>query len=501
MNTRAALVVSLVSGILTSAYFLRPIRVVRAQGPSSSLYWTEYFAIWDTGDPTDEQGFEKLLVASTRWYHAILSEFAKVGELVRYGHAFVECIEDIIPEIGPLFDSMKDGESEEQPTAAAALSRYNKICSSLCEEDMEREVAAVRWTDGSATCTYAVNIRGSFNDQSYAGESKQDQFAAAYHDIPLSDCGYPTPADVEVSFMKALHSNDPLSDVDVALFTREIFSPAAKKLSSLDEDIRRLQISLDELIFMRVCHGFDVLKKSESLHPLPMLRKAVSLSASSPLTFFYCADTFYPEMPKAEADDVRCFQIAPRLTKVTLQDEMTEGIYLHCTSFYLDLKWYFEDGPEAFDRLHYLHQCPNLVELRVVHTLPGEDEWSQSRGLAPADPPKSTKPSELYIDPIDDSDEILEHLELEYVSWKNHYNTTLILLLSHLATTPTVTPNLGPGHTRSGVAVPWCQDSLHWSGIQRLRGKPIYCIEKIEVSLRLPVELRGAVVSTNSGAC
>ncbi len=58
MNTRATLVVSLVSGILTSAYFLRPIRVVRAQGPSSSLYWTEDYAIWDTGDPTDEQGFE-----------------------------------------------------------------------------------------------------------------------------------------------------------------------------------------------------------------------------------------------------------------------------------------------------------------------------------------------------------------------------------------------------------------------------------------------------------
>ncbi len=59
-----------------------------------------------------------------------------------------QCIEDVIPKIGPLFDSMKDGESEEQPTAAAALSRYNEICSSLSDEDMEREVAAVRWTDG-----------------------------------------------------------------------------------------------------------------------------------------------------------------------------------------------------------------------------------------------------------------------------------------------------------------------------------------------------------------
>ncbi|KAF8885124.1 hypothetical protein CPB85DRAFT_1566952 [Mucidula mucida] len=194
MNTRAALVY-LVGGFLTSACFLRPIGVVRAQGPSSSLDWTvrswlwnypvtEDYAMWDTGDPTEEQ----------------------VGELVRYGHAFMEavvflhehnishgdiilqnmvmdvllsddykttdpliagvrgperryafidfqtakvdddpeilqaavkkdvaylassleahlrCIEDVIPKIGPLFDSMKDGESEEQPTAAAALS-------------------------------------------------------------------------------------------------------------------------------------------------------------------------------------------------------------------------------------------------------------------------------------------------------------------------------------------------------------------------------------------
>ncbi len=67
MNTRAALVY-LVGGFLTSACFLRPIGVVRAQGPSSSLDWTvrswlwnypvtEDYAMWDTGDPTEEQVF------------------------------------------------------------------------------------------------------------------------------------------------------------------------------------------------------------------------------------------------------------------------------------------------------------------------------------------------------------------------------------------------------------------------------------------------------------
>ncbi|KAF8885119.1 hypothetical protein CPB85DRAFT_374968 [Mucidula mucida] len=176
------------------------------------------------------------------------------------------------------------------------------------------------------------------------------------------------PADVEASFMKALHSNDPLSDVDVALFTREIFFKAANKLSSLDEDIRRLQISLHELverrgllqetlnhwhgvvcprrtipneilteIFMHVCRGFDVEEENDcpwlfrlwkdlvlgtlalwanfsldslrfmtSSRTLPMLRKALSLSASSPLTFLYYAAAFYTDITKAEADDVRC---------------------------------------------------------------------------------------------------------------------------------------------------------------------------------------------------
>ncbi|KAF8881728.1 hypothetical protein CPB85DRAFT_1567343 [Mucidula mucida] len=372
MNTRAALSASIVGGVLTAAYLLKPIRLVRVNG-ACSIYWTarswlwnypvtDDYAIWDTGDPNDEQVLDsdrirllriwrflrpffvsrgyhpyvvkdstklfsalvpnssktnekmsfpfascfyqtdadaeafffspfvwpardkfgrdvmlkaisgpkptgelqafrllhsdalrddprnhtipvleyidfngQVFIVMPRWYHAILADFAKVGELVRYGHAFMEavvflhehnishgdiilqnmvmdvllsddykttdpliagvrgperryafidfqtakvdddpeilqaafkkdvaylvasleahlrCIEDVIPKIGPLFDSMKDGESEEQPTAAAALSRYNEICSSLSDEDMEREVAAVRWTDGRLT--------------------------------------------------------------------------------------------------------------------------------------------------------------------------------------------------------------------------------------------------------------------------------------------------------------------------------------------------------------
>ncbi len=64
------------------------------------------------------------------------------------------------------------------------------------------------------------------------------------------------------------------------------------------------------------------------------------------------------------------FQIAPRLTKVTLKYDMIEGIDLPLHQLlYLKLEWYLEDGPGmALDRLHYLTQCPDLVELRVVHT-------------------------------------------------------------------------------------------------------------------------------------
>ncbi|KAF8881734.1 hypothetical protein CPB85DRAFT_1567348 [Mucidula mucida] len=345
MNTRAALSVSLIGAILTSAYFHRPIRVVRVQGVCSSFFWTarswlwnypvtEDYAIWDTGDPTDEQvfGSDRIrllriwrflrpffvsrgyhpyvlkdptdlvsdLVPSTppstekitipfaqrfystdddaeatffspfvwpaqdtlgrdvilkyisgpqpskelRAFHLLQSDALRddprnhtipvldyvnfngqvfvVGELVRYGRAFVEavaflhehiishgdilpqnmmtdalipqakkltepriagvrgpkrryalidfetaivdyspellagfkkdvrdlasalefnlrCDEDVIPDIVPLFDSMKDSASPTQPSAAAALSHYEEICSSLSTEDLELE--------------------------------------------------------------------------------------------------------------------------------------------------------------------------------------------------------------------------------------------------------------------------------------------------------------------------------------------------------------------------
>ncbi|KAF9022598.1 hypothetical protein BDZ89DRAFT_956409 [Hymenopellis radicata] len=94
--------------------------------------------------------------------------------------------------------------------------------------------------------------------------------------------------------MKALRSNEPLSDVDVALFTRKIFSKAADNLSSLDDQISGLRASLDALterrgrlqetldhwrgvvspmrtlpneilteIFMHVCRSFDVPQESD----------------------------------------------------------------------------------------------------------------------------------------------------------------------------------------------------------------------------------------------
>ncbi|KAF8885115.1 hypothetical protein CPB85DRAFT_1566945 [Mucidula mucida] len=379
MNTRVALSVSLVGGLLATTYLLRPIHVVRVQGVCSSFYWTvrswlwnypvtEDYAIWDTGDPNDRQVFEsdrirllriwrflqpffvsrgyrpyvlkdptdlfsdivpsipastekttypfaqcfyrtdadaetyfyspfvwpardtlgrdvilkaisgpqpskelrafrllqsdalrddprnhtipvldyinfngQVFVVMPRWNGATAADFAKVGELVRYGRAFMEavaflhehnishgdmllqnimtdalipeakkttdplfagvrgpkrryalidfetaivdyspellagfkkdvrdlasalefnlrCIQDVIPDIGPLFDSMKDSASPTQPSAATALSRYEEICSSLSAEDLELDVRGMLWLEGKITYRRAPSV-------------------------------------------------------------------------------------------------------------------------------------------------------------------------------------------------------------------------------------------------------------------------------------------------------------------------------------------------------
>ncbi|KAF8915010.1 hypothetical protein CPB85DRAFT_451305 [Mucidula mucida] len=90
MSTRAALSVSLVGGILTTVYLLRPIRVVRVQGAYSSLYWTirswlwnypvtEDYAIWDTGDPNDEQVFESDRLRLLRIWRFLRPFFVSCG--------------------------------------------------------------------------------------------------------------------------------------------------------------------------------------------------------------------------------------------------------------------------------------------------------------------------------------------------------------------------------------------------------------------------------------
>ncbi|KAF8072290.1 hypothetical protein FPV67DRAFT_1484801 [Lyophyllum atratum] len=55
----------------------------------------------------------------------------------------LRCIEDVIPDIVKLFDSMKDPDS--QITAAGALARFEEICSTLGAEDLQRHVEATRW--------------------------------------------------------------------------------------------------------------------------------------------------------------------------------------------------------------------------------------------------------------------------------------------------------------------------------------------------------------------
>ncbi len=90
MNTRVALSVSLIGTILTSAHFLRPIRVVRVPGVCSSFYWTvrswlwnypvtEDYAIWDTGDPNDRQVFESDRIRLLRIWRFLRPFFVSRG--------------------------------------------------------------------------------------------------------------------------------------------------------------------------------------------------------------------------------------------------------------------------------------------------------------------------------------------------------------------------------------------------------------------------------------
>jgi len=44
---------------------------------------------------------------------------------------------------------MKDSDSPNQPTAASVLARFEEICMSLKQEDVEREVKATRWIFGN----------------------------------------------------------------------------------------------------------------------------------------------------------------------------------------------------------------------------------------------------------------------------------------------------------------------------------------------------------------
>ncbi len=112
MNTRAALSVSLIGAILTSAYFHRPIRVVRVQGVCSSFFWTarswlwnysvtEDYAIWDTGDPTDEQVFGSDRIRLLRIWRFLRPFFVSRGY-----HPYVlkdptDLVSDLVPSTPP----------------------------------------------------------------------------------------------------------------------------------------------------------------------------------------------------------------------------------------------------------------------------------------------------------------------------------------------------------------------------------------------------------------
>ncbi|KAF8916837.1 hypothetical protein CPB85DRAFT_1288140 [Mucidula mucida] len=63
----------------------------------------------------------------------------------------LRCIQDVLPDLIGLFDSMKDYEDPEQPTASAALSRYEEICRALPVDALDNQVQATRWRNGRMT--------------------------------------------------------------------------------------------------------------------------------------------------------------------------------------------------------------------------------------------------------------------------------------------------------------------------------------------------------------
>lgn len=64
----------------------------------------------------------------------------------------LQCIQDVLPDLGLLLDSMKDlGPS--QPSAVQALVRYENICSVLSTEDLKRTVETTCWYNGMKLTT------------------------------------------------------------------------------------------------------------------------------------------------------------------------------------------------------------------------------------------------------------------------------------------------------------------------------------------------------------
>jgi len=51
----------------------------------------------------------------------------------------------VIADLGHLFDSMKDSNRPNQPTATFALARFEEICMTLKQEDFKHQVEAIRW--------------------------------------------------------------------------------------------------------------------------------------------------------------------------------------------------------------------------------------------------------------------------------------------------------------------------------------------------------------------
>ncbi|KAF8900810.1 hypothetical protein CPB85DRAFT_1458127 [Mucidula mucida] len=75
----------------------------------------------------------------------------EVSRLASALEVHLRCVEDIIPDLGTLLNSMKDYDSPHQPSAAAALSQYEELCSFLSTDDMHREVKMLRWDHGVIT--------------------------------------------------------------------------------------------------------------------------------------------------------------------------------------------------------------------------------------------------------------------------------------------------------------------------------------------------------------